>query len=336
MTPARKGSRGHSGSLEAQRARLVEARRDPSSPETLSFLRQALAGAGSYLAAGAARLAGEFEIRAVAADLVSAFSRFLADPLRSDPGCHAKLAIAEALRQIGAPEGESAFLEGLHYVQMEPVYGGREDAAVSLRGACGLALAQSGHPRAVLEITELLADREAPARMAAARALGDTGRPEAVPLLRFKTLVGDEDARVLGECFSALLHLTPETSLDFVAGYLKDARETVAEAAAVSLGDSRLSGALPLLAKWWSEPPPAALRSSCLLALALLRSEEGLGLLLDAVRSAHERDARAAIDALATYRGNPLVARRALEAAESRGSEELRAAVRKAFSEEGG
>jgi len=223
------------------------------------------------------------------------------DPVQSDPGCHAKTAIAEALQKIGSPEAESVFLRGVHYVQMEPVFGGREDAAVSLRGVCGLALAQCGHPRAVWELAELLADGEASARTAAAARSVTPGGSRPFHSCASRCSSGTRMPASWQSGFSALLHLSPEASLPFVAGYLGDRREAVAEAAAISLGESRLPEAFAPLSDWWREPPPSALRPACLLAFALLRSAQALEVVFEAVRSAPVRDALAAVRALATY-----------------------------------
>jgi len=316
--------------LESELARLSEVRADPRSPASLAHLRDALSNGASVVAAKAARIAGDHEIEGLAADLVAAVDRFLADPVRTDPGCKAKAAAAEALRRIGREDGD-VFLRGVRHVQMEPTFGSREDTAAEFRGVCGLALAQMGHPQALTELVHLLADREPLARIAAARALGDTGRPEAVPLLRFKGLIGDPDPGVLGEVLAALLHLDADDGLGFVAGYLHDPREAIAEGAALALGESRLDSAFEPLADWWRMPPPAALRRTCLLALALLRRAEAFDLLLETVEKAPLRDALAALDALSTYRHDPRLAQRSREAARRRGASELSIAVEAAF-----
>jgi HEAT repeat protein len=167
--------------------------------------------------------------------------------------------------------------------------------------------------------------------MAAARGLGCSGRVEAVPLLQFKALIGDDDPRVVGECFSSLLCLERGPSAAFAADFLSNPREELAEAAALALGESALPEAFEALRRWWQSPPPPGLRHTCLLALGLTRRPEAFDLLFDVMTEAPLRDGLAAVAALGTYRHDDALAARAREAAERRGSPELLAAVAKAF-----
>lgn len=103
--------------------------------------------------------------------LPEVFSRFMPDSLRDDKGCTAKAAIARALERIESQD-DRVFHAGLFYVQLKPVYGGRQDTAVELRSICAIALARLS-PSDVLDLrAELLCDPEHGARAAAARALG--------------------------------------------------------------------------------------------------------------------------------------------------------------------
>ena len=58
-----------------------------------------------------------------------------------------------------------------------------------------------GHPDALLECVNLLADPDVAARTGAIRAIADAGRPDGVLLLRLKALLGDKEIEVTGECF---------------------------------------------------------------------------------------------------------------------------------------
>ena len=49
----------------------------------------------------------------------------------------------EALARLGYDD-PSVFLRGLRHIQFEPVYGGRVDTAVDLRGASAFGLVESG------------------------------------------------------------------------------------------------------------------------------------------------------------------------------------------------
>lgn len=290
--------------LEATLAKLEQARADPTSPDSIALLRAVLRGPSSHAAAQAAAIAGGHEIEALIPDLVAAFERLLEDPIRRDPGCAAKEAIADALYRIGAAE-VGVYLRGIRHVQLEPVYGGRADTAVQLRGTCGLALVRIHHPDYLLALAELLADKEAPARRIAAQALGYSENPAAQPPLRLKALIGDEEPQVLSECLLALLAVAPEASLEFVAGFLTRQPPEAAEAAALALGGSRLPGALPLLRTWWENTFDPTLRRSALLAIAMLKRDEAIDYLLEHVAESAAQHASAAIEALALYRHDP-------------------------------
>jgi hypothetical protein len=107
------------------------------------------------------------------------------------------------------------FAAGVRHVQLEPAYGGPNDTGAELRGLCGLAFAHFGRHDALAVLAELLADPERVARLGAARGLGDAGRADAAPLLRYKLLLGDDEPEVIAACLESLLHL--EDAIDFVA-----------------------------------------------------------------------------------------------------------------------
>jgi hypothetical protein len=308
-------------SLEKELTAVYALREQPLSDQVIGELRRALARKNNHLVAAAAQIAGEREIAALEPDLAQAFGRFMADPLKTDKGCAAKSAIAEALYRIGAIQ-EDLFLQGIRHVQLEPVYGGRQDTAARLRGVCAMALVRTGCPQAMIELAHLLADRELDARIAAVRAIA-YGRSEAgAPLLRFKVLSGDDDPRVLYECFGGLLKLAPETSLPFVAEFLDDGDAAIAEGAALALGESRLGEAFGFLKTAWESTFDPDRRNAVLLAIAMLRSEEALDFLLALVADASTAIADEAIAALRIYERDEKVWRRVRETAGRRGDVE--------------
>ena len=132
----------------------------------------------------------------------------------------------------------------MQYRQLEPVWGGTADTAVDVRASCAMGLVASGYSRALVELTALLHDTDAAARLGAVRAIACGNPREAELLLRSKVLGGDAEPQVLGECFTGLLAVEPDESIGFVAGYLAHADEAVRELAALALGESRLDGAL--------------------------------------------------------------------------------------------
>lgn len=295
--------------LEDQLAALHALRTASLTGDTLAQLRQALANHNSHVVVVAAEIAGEAELADLEPDLVSAFAALMRNPAKSDPGCRAKTAIADALRACECA-AEAVFLQGVRHVQMEPVWGGQVDTAAPLRGACALGLVGMRSRHALLELAHLLADPESDARIAAARALAYSGDPASVPLLHFKVLTGDTHAAVLYECFLALLKLDVDMSPAFVAEYLNNADSATAESAALALGESRQEGAFAVLRDAWEDTFDAERRRTLLLALATLRVEAALAYLLDIIRHEARVHADAALQALRMYQRDETIWRR--------------------------
>lgn len=316
--------------LEASLEKLGAVRADPTAPASIATLREVLAGRSNHAAAQAAGIVAGHEIEGLQAELVAAFERFLEDPIKRDPGCAAKAAIADALYRLNAPEFH-VYQRGIRHVQLEPVYGGKQDTAVQLRGTCALALVRTHHPDYLVAAAELLADREAPARRMAAQALAYSENANAEPLLRLKALLGDEEPQVLSECLLALLAVAPAHSLEFVAGFLDRKPPESAEAAALALGGSRAPAALPVLTAWWERVLDASLRQTALLAIAMLKSDAALAYLLDHVAHSAAPHASAAIDALALYRHDPRLRAQVEAAIAPRPERPIHAAFREAF-----
>ena len=209
--------------LEETLLALRRVRQAPGSEASQRELRQVLGGEGSHAVARAAALVGELGLEALVPDLVAAFPRFFEEPERADPGCSAKTAIVEALRRLEQDE-RALYRRGAAHVQMEPVFGGRVDTAVDLRGTSALALAESAGGDVLVDLAHLLADPEAPVRASAARAVAVHGRDGGVPLLHLKALAGDAEPRVVAECLLSVLRLDPRDGLAFVASFFD--RET--------------------------------------------------------------------------------------------------------------
>jgi hypothetical protein len=158
------------------------------------------------------------------------------------------------------------------------------------------------YPDYLVELGDLLADSEAPVRKMAAQAMAYSENPAAVPLLRLKARLGDEDPQVLVECLQALLAIAPGPSLEFVARFLDRPELEIAEAAALALGGSRRREALAILSAWWERTFDPTLRRSALLAIAMLKHDDAIRYLLAHVAESAPLHAREAIRALAVYR----------------------------------
>jgi HEAT repeat protein len=321
-------------SVEARLDRLAALRSDPSSPEFRDELVKALDSKVNLLAAKAAALAGEFERRDLALQIVTAFGRFMADAAKSDKGCQALKAIATALFDLGAPpESREVFLSGIRHVQKEGSFGPPVDVAAELRGICALGLVKIGYGDAMVELTDLLADAEPQARVGAARALGFTGQDAAALLLRFKLTTGDRDADVMAECMSGLVRLWPRKSVEFVGRFLDSPLPAIPAGAALALGESRQPEALDLLRRHWDRGVDPADRQTVLVAVAMLRLPQSLEFLLSLVRTGAAQDAAEAIEALGIYRHDPAVREQVEAAVRDRTEPGPQRAFRSAFPE---
>ncbi len=302
--------------LEQELDRLAELRRQEPSPEGRAELARHLNSKMNQVAAKAARIAAEWQAAELIPELAAAFERFLVKPETSDTRCAAKIEILKALCRLEY-SSPSLFRRGIRHVQMEADWGRLVDTAAEVRALSAMGLAQTDYPEAVEEILPLLLDSERDARIGAVRAIAASGLPGDTLLLRLKALTGDEP-EVLGECLSALLRATPANSMEFVAKFLEHGDEAAAEAAALALGESRQEGAFEVLRNTFAHAHGRALRSTLLLAIALLRREAAIDYLLDLVRNGEGQTAADAAAALDMYKEDPKLRERLEEARNAR------------------
>jgi HEAT repeat protein len=270
---------------ETKVAHLKTLRNDPHSAAALSELRKALGDRSNYVVARAAEMVSEFEIRALAPELVAAFQRLTIDPSKTDPQCLAKTAIVEALVRVELDDRDF-FLQGMQYQQPEPVWGGEQDSAAQLRGTCALGLAQSSCGDAIdvlNHLADLLADSERPARIGAVRAIAHFSRLQGVSLLRLKIRIGDEAAEVMGECFTALLSLSGKDAISLIADFLRSQDADVCLEAAAALGESKEIQAFLALKACWETHYDASFKKSLLLSMGLSRQPAAVEFLLSLV-----------------------------------------------------
>ena len=311
--------------LEELLALLTQVRTEPTSEGAIAILQQVLKSKYSLAVARAAKIVGDAELYQLMPNLVDAFERFMINPEETDQGCLAKKEIAETLYRLEYSE-DGIFLQGIHHVQMEPVWGGQEDTAAGLRGTCALGLVRANYPDVMVELADLLADPKPEARIAAARAIAYSESAQGVPLLRLRVRVGDE-AQVLSECLMALLQLAPTQSIPLVKEllgaheasfhFVKDTQ--TAEVAALALGESRLPDAFDILKDWWNRVIDQELRQTGLMAIAMIRHDQALEFLLSLIAEGNNRDAKGAIQALSIYREDNTLWQRVHQTTEQRG-----------------
>ena len=221
--------------LAKQIAGLNELRTDPDSASTLQQLRAGLDDRSPHVVRKSAELCGEFNKAELLPDLLAVFGRLFVNPIKKDPGCVAKTAVAEALVKLDCQDIE-AYRQGVRHQQYEPVWGGQEDTAAQLRAICAAGMVGCAtRMEAIRCFADLLADPYKVARIGGARAISGLGSWEGVPLLRLKLQLGDEDAEVVGECCSALLAIAPGDGLELATDLLSSPDSDVRIQAALGI-----------------------------------------------------------------------------------------------------
>jgi HEAT repeat protein len=293
--------------VEEQISALSQLRGGPVTEATLAALRKGLSDRVNLVCAKAAQVAGEIGAHQLIPELAAAFERSFRNRGEADQQCWAKIAIA----------------------------------AIVLRSLCTLALVQCADlPRAakLRHLVVSMTDKEETVRIDAIRAIEQMEGEEAALLLRLKAALGDQRAVVTGQALESLLRVEGERGLDFAREFLlertldnpREVRSTPEEAveeAALALGASRLPGAVDALKEAWRQVPKLVY----LQAISASRQESGFAFLLELVTSGRERDAAAAVDALALNRDSPEVRSRGEAAVQARNDIQLSERFRTKF-----
>lgn len=307
--PPMAGSRVTKATVDDEQRALAEAATDPRSAAARSALIAALASKRAPVVARAAKLIQEHALPDLEAEMSVAVQRFLRDPSRSDPNCHARLALLDALDHAESQDAEP-FLRALRTAALEsPLVTG------SMRSRCALALARIGHPDLAVVAGQLLADPQASVRHAALDALAHRGDPATAGLAMFKLRAGDDDRLVVLAAASALLALAPAWGLDELRAHLERGSDAQQQLAAMALGQSRRDEALTVLLEALDRTPLAEDRAALLTGIGLHRSDRALEAMLGVIRDRSEIEARQAIQALAPRRFEPGIEARVRAAA---------------------
>ena len=253
------------------------------------------------MVAKAAQLVGEHRLHELTDELVTAFNRLMTQPAKRDKGGNGLTELVKTLTLLGYQDAD-LFAKGSFHVQMEPVYGGKVDVADHMRGWCAQGLAQSSGADALTHIGRLLADPCPTTRKAAVQAVEISGRADVgLPLLNFKITEGDDDPQVIGQCVTAILHLTDGQGLDWIKPLMDHSDDAVIEQTLLAMGQSRHTGLSKILQDFYEQTLEADIQKATLLALAMLRTDESLGFLVDLVEDGSVRAAEQAIDSLSIY-----------------------------------
>jgi len=269
--------------------------------EGIERIRRALGNANNYLVSKAAKLVAEHGLKELQADVLRAFDRFFTDPVKTDPQCWAKTALAKALVKLECRDAD-IFLRGLRHIQEEPVWGGQSDTAGGLRGTCTHALVACdglSNARLLDLLLEPLSDSDKTVRMEAARAIGHVGGTSAMLLLKLRILIGKEEPEVMGSCFSALLGMEDgdeAAAITLVAGMM-DEEDEIAGEAALALAESRVPQVLDAMIARRRRSVSAWLGTVIDHAIALTRLPEAFDYLLGVIER-EPRHAESALEAM--------------------------------------
>ncbi len=288
------GKQGFDKKLEA-----IDALRLSRDPEQI---RKALKDKNNFLVSKAAAVVADLGLHDLIADLAAAFDRFMADPVKTDPKCWAKIAIAKALKNLEADKSD-LFVRGLKHIQMEPAYARPEDTAVTLRGTCAMALVGCPMPRyEILKhlVDSLGSDPARPVRVDAARAIAQIPGQDSLLVLRLKAL-GQDEPEVIGQCFVSLLEIAASEQLPFVAGFLNADSDMAGEAIA-ALGECHEPESAAVLIKHYEAARRPDMRRAILLSLGASRHAEAADFLLSLISAGRQDQANIAIQALGAGR----------------------------------
>lgn len=324
-------SRGFDKEL-AEIEALSEALKVSGAPDAgqTQHLRNALTHRNNFIVSKAARLVADAELTALLPDILAAFDRFFIDAAKSDPKCWAKEALAKALVKFGH-RSKDTYLRGMRHHQMEASWGPPVDTAGALRGTCTHALVDCpgiSDADLLTALLEPLTDDDKTVRMEAARAIGNVGGTSAALLLRLRAMLAksEPEPEVLGAVYSALLSLEGTAAIQLVAAALEAGDDTAGEAA-FALADLRTAEALAVLIARMRAGADAWFGGVLLSAIALTRLPEALDFLI-AIIASDEREAPAAIEAIARTAPNADLRARVEQAVEQADSMRLRQAFR--------
>jgi len=283
--------------FEEQLAALEQLRRQPPQA-SIEPLRRALTHRSNYIVAKAADLVRDFRLPELIPELLVAFDRCFANPIKTDPQCWAKNALSRALVTLEFQDA-AIFLRGMRHIQLEPVWGGQSDTAATLRATCALALvACRGLPETNLltYLIELFTDKDKSVRVEAVRAVEQVGSPSAALLLRLRAILAGDEPEVLGACYNGILGIDGTPAIPWISRFLATADDAAAEAALAIAADRSPQAFVALRKRFLQEHDPW-FQAVLLSAIGLTRQQAGLDFLLHFVRT-ESPHAEAAIDAI--------------------------------------
>jgi hypothetical protein len=314
----------------AELAELAPIEDDPSRADAKEAILRALGSKHAHVVSRAAALIRRERLEGFEDPLLVAYARFFENAIKTDPGCHAKVAILEALDHLdhGDPD---PFLRAVEYTQIEPRWNTGEDTATGLRTRGAFGLARLAHGDALLSFAQLLADPAAVVRQGAALAIAHLGRRDGASLLLLRLYAGESDPSALAEVVRALVALAPDHARRATRPLLEDEslRELVAHALATAESDAGIAIVLEELDASVLSHDRALLLGS----LGASRREKARAFLLQLIAEGTASDAVAAVRGLAIHRYDARLADAIGDAISRNSSPELRDAFEDSFGE---
>ena len=308
------------GRLERELEKLdVIIAADPS-PSRVEQLRDALSDKQALVVARAAAVVREERITELEDALLTAYSRFLEDATKRDPGCHAKFAILEALDHLERIDPEP-FLSATSYRQLEKAWGPPDDTAVGMRGRGALALARLQYSDTLLVLGRLLADPEPSVRAVAAQATAFHGRRDGAALLVLRLQAGETDSDVVSACIEALCRIAPHHARPLVDQMLRD--EALNDLVAYAVVASESDEAIAILIDNLENTVRSDIRTIVITALGVSRRDPARTLLLTTIAEGNPTDAEACVRGLGVHSYDPRVAKAVRSAASKNKDAEL-------------
>jgi len=302
----------------------------------IAALRSGLRNRVNVVVAKSAALANEFQLKQLMPELLQAFERLFTDPVKSDPQCWGKNALARAIKDLGHAES-ALFVRGARHIQMEPVWGGQEDTAPTLRGTCLLALVQCAditRETILRHLVDALADRATPVRIDAVRTLRELEGMESALLLRLKAKAGDREPEVTGQVFDSLLALEREEAVPFVAEFLASESDDSQEAA-LALGASDLAESVPVLTQAWEHSRMRDRKQLLLRAMSASRRQSAREFLFSLIQAGRSPDCSDALEALALHKGSTEVREEVKRVVALRGDDDVQTLFNEMFRHSG-
>jgi hypothetical protein len=319
--------------IERELDALSALRSGERSQDRVHVLQKALRDKVNVVVARGAKIIGELQLHELIPDLCVAFDRLLQDPAKSDPKCWGKEAVAKALKDLEHTDS-GIFLKGSRHVQREPIWGGEEDTAATLRAICVLALLECSdmtREDKLWSVVPLITDRSPSLRKDAAIALESIGGREAALLLRIKARMGDDDGTVAGQVFESLLRVEGESAVSFVAEFLRSPKSEIGSEAALALGASRLPSAVNVLKQAFSDKHVFLDVEVLCRALSISRNPDALAFLVELVRHGRRHEASNALEALQLYRDSSDTKNQIAAAMKHRSEPELQGSFERFF-----